>query len=161
MSVIATPGGADSNAFCDIATADNYHLERLFNQEWKEASRENREAGLIRATFLLNEMEWVGSISSDSDQALRFPRDGVYDQDGRELTGIPKFLVAATCDLALELIKSESVAPENPLTMLKAGPIEMEFSESTKASGSIPSYIMAYISRYTTSSANNVRLVRS
>jgi hypothetical protein len=161
MSVIATPGGADSNAFCDIATADNYHSERLFNQDWKDASDDDKEASLIRASFLLNEMDWAGSLDASSSQALRFPRDGVYDQDGRELTGIPKFLVAATCDLALELIKSESVAPENPLTRLKAGTIELEFNGSTKASGSIPSYIMAYVARYLISSANNVGIVRS
>jgi hypothetical protein len=161
MALDATSGGTSSNAFCDVASADIYHSERLFNSEWSEASDNEKAAALIRATFLLNELEWKGYVDTASTQALRFPREELYDRDGRELTGIPNFLVTATCDLALELLRSENVSPEAAQKRVKAGSVELEYFEKTPGAGPLPEYISRYISFYTIGGSYNVSLVRS
>lgn len=68
-----------------------------------------RERALIWATSLLDSsFEWRGTYRFTS-QALRWPRSGVYDFDGREFNydTIPELLKRATAELALALIKKD------------------------------------------------------
>ncbi|MCA1806776.1 MAG: hypothetical protein LC687_02770 [Actinobacteria bacterium] len=161
MSLVATSGGTDSNAFCDVATADLYHLNRLFNQGWSEASTKDKESSIISATRLLNDLDWSGNLDLYSDQSLRFPRENLYDKDGRELTGIPTFLVNATCELALELLRSEDVSQTVGTKRIKAGSVEMEYYETPYSGSMLPKSIQYIINPFLVSGYLNVKLVRS
>ena len=162
MSLDATPSGDNSNAFCDVASADDYHGDRLHNDEWDNASDTDKEAALIQATIMLNELDWLGSIDSEATQALRFPREELYDKDGRELSGIPTFLVNATSELALNLIREEYISPSIAAAQkrVKAGSVELEYFEVTPISGPIPSRVMAMVYPYMSGGANSVKIER-
>lgn len=161
MSLVATSGGPNSNAFCDVATADLYHLNRLFNQEWSGASTKDKESSIISATSLLNDLDWSGNLDLYSEQALRFPRENLYDKDGRELTGIPTFLVKATSELALELLRSEDVSQTVGTKRIKAGSVEMEYYETPYSGSMLPKSIQYIINPFLVSGYHNVKLVRS
>ena len=163
MSLDSTPSGDNSNSFCDVASADTYHSERLHNDEWDNASVSDKEAALIQSTILLNELDWYGDIAKDSTQALRFPRENLFDKDGRELTGIPAFLVNATSELALSTIREEYLAPAISASQkrVRAGSVEVEYFKETPMGGSIPSRVMDMVHPYTSGGVNNVKIERS
>lgn len=160
MSLDATPAGPDSNSFVDVAFADDYNSERLFNQEWADASVSDKEASLIRATFTLDQMDWIGYLNSDTDQALRFPREELTDRDGRELTGIPTFLGNATCELALSYLRTEVVSPEAATKRVKVSSIEMEYFEKQVSPGQLPDTVRYIVAPYLSSGTNTVNILR-
>lgn len=161
MSLVATPGGTDSNAFCDVATADTYHIDKLFNQDWDDFATLKKADALIQATFILNSLDWYGSVDPDSGQALRFPRKDLLDKDGRELTGIPTFLVIATCELALKLLRSEDVSQPVGTKRVKAGSVEMEYYEAPFSGSMLPTFVQYVVRPYLLSGLNSVKIVRS
>lgn len=161
MSLVSTTGGVDSNAFCDVATADLYHSERLFNSDWTEASTTEKSAALIQATIYLNDLDWLGNIDTESTQALRFPREDLYDKDGRELTDIPSFLIHATCELALDMIKSEDVSQQVGTKRVKAGSVEMEYYETPYSGSMIPKTVQYLINPYLLNGPNSVKVIRA
>lgn len=160
MSLDATPSGPDSNSYCDVASADLYHDNRLHNDEWDNAGNQDKESALIQATSMLDDLDWSGSVDLDSDQALRFPRINLTDKDGRTLDGIPKFLVSATCELALSLLRSEDVSPEAATKRIKVATIEMEYFEASVSVGTLPENVHNIVVPYLTSGNNSVQVVR-
>jgi len=128
--LIATPGAADANSFATVEQSDTYHATRLYAAAWTSAKVGQKEAALITATRILNGLEWDGDIASD-EQALRFPRTGLTDPDGRPIDDetIPTFLVEATCEFGRLLLESDRLAdPDSAgIHKVKAGPVEVEF----------------------------------
>jgi hypothetical protein len=162
MSLDATLSGENSNSFCDVTSADTYHGNRLHNNEWDEASDSDKEASLVQATYMLNELEWSGTIDEDSVQALRFPREELLDKDGRTLSGIPTFLINATSELALHLLREEFVSPSLAAAQkrVKAGSVELEYFEVTPIGGQIPSKVMGMVYPYISGGPNSVSVER-
>ncbi len=110
LTVITTPGASDANSYCSRAEATTYHEAHLYGSVWTSASDVNKDAALVWATRLLDEqIEWSGYAKSN-EQALRWPRDGVLDRDGRFYfanTIIPPFLKNATAELARHLLAGD------------------------------------------------------
>lgn len=107
LTVIVTPGASDANSYCSRAEADTYHEAHLYGSAWSSATDPNKDKALVWATRLLDEqIDWSGYAHSN-EQALRWPRDGVLDRDGRLYlaeTTIPTFLKNATAELARHLL---------------------------------------------------------
>lgn len=90
--------GADS--YVTLEFADGYFSSRGLSA-WDGLDAEVKEQSLVRATdFIDNVFQWLGKRRSES-QPLRFPRSGLRDYEGAEVTGIPVGLMQAVCDAAL------------------------------------------------------------
>jgi hypothetical protein len=88
-----------TNSYISVADADVYFSERLHSANWTNAEDTDKEASLIQATRMLDNLfTWVGTIT-DPDQSLDWPRTGVYDENGRliESDVIPVQIEQATC----------------------------------------------------------------
>lgn len=101
-----------TNSFVDVAEANAYFADKISAVEWNSLA--NKEALLIEATAILNEMSWTGT-AIDENQDLSFPRIAEYFDprlgtyvylDG---TVIPNRIAKATCDLAIHLSRHSEV----------------------------------------------------
>jgi hypothetical protein len=111
LALIATPKATNANTYSTLAEAETYHEARLHNSDWNDASTGTKNSALVWATRLLDELiEWDG-FQVDSDQALRFPRSGIFDYDGNYFDPdlIPTWLKNATAEFAMSLIANDRV----------------------------------------------------
>lgn len=131
----AEVGHASANSYVDVTYADAFFALSVKNTAWPtEASA--KESALVEATQILDsQFMWNGDIAS-IEQALRWPRTGVYDADGRSLDGtIPKVVQDATCRLAYHLLESGGLdQSQNNLKGIKIGPIDIDFAEQQTTS---------------------------
>lgn len=115
LTLVTTPKSASANSYASVAEANSYFEKRLHKSTWEDADDEDKKIALIWATQLLDEkVQWDG-IQSDSNGALRFPRIGLYTQDGNEIDSdtIPQFLKNATAEFAMHLIAEDRTAEAN------------------------------------------------
>jgi len=109
MTLIATPGASNANTYATLNEAEDYIETRLHTDNWDDATDNDREAGLLMATALLDRLcNWDGDKASDT-QALRWPRSFIYTPDGNTVDSatIPQFLKDATAEFALHLLGSD------------------------------------------------------
>ena len=119
-------GKADANSYATAADGDAYHEGHLYASAWTDATSGKQEAALVMATRLIDAYFQFGGRKASAVQALQWPRVGCVDRDagaaGRVLGGrldcfssdaVPAVVVAATCELARELIAADRTA--NPL----------------------------------------------
>lgn len=136
ITLVANPGSSTANTYCTLASASEFLEQNIHTYAtWSSATTNNRNACLVWATRLLDDqMVWDGSKSDPlgidpENQALRWPREFVYDPDGDEIDDetIPKFLVQATAEYALYLLSEDRTADYDTYGFkeLKVGPIAM------------------------------------
>ena len=106
--LVATVGGTSSNSYLTLAAAQLYMDTRPTVAEWTAATTNAQNQALISATFRLEQEEYLGVIT-DRDQALKWPRSGLTDEDGRQYDDddIPTPIERACCEVALALLKDE------------------------------------------------------
>jgi len=105
VSLDATVGGANSNSFITVATANSIADNSLNVTTWTAASADNKARALIMATTDLQPLAWVGTRTAEA-QALAWPRtDAVIN--GRTIADdvIPREVQQATFDLALATLE--------------------------------------------------------
>lgn len=152
MPLNTTPGdpAADSYASRDEATA--YCGTRLYTG-WTAVDDEAKDNLLRWAVILLDAYPraWTGAAASDT-QALRWPRTGMKDRDGRAIpsagaASIPLALKRAQAELAWQLNKADKTGDNAivnlGITSLKAGSVSLSFGDlaSTSNSTEVPRYI--------------------
>src|SRR5690242_11091243 len=82
MALVYTPGGTTANSYTSVEFATSYLMsERIGAEDWQDVGPERKEAALIQATRFLERKSYQG-YKSDSAQALKFPRTGIFDEDG-------------------------------------------------------------------------------
>lgn len=139
MPLDATVGGASSNSYLTEAAAGSILTDdRLYVTAWSGAVSASREAALRWATRLLDQHFTFAGSPTTTTQALRWPRFGALDLDGRlvDSDAIPLPISRATAELALELLKRDRSA-ESDLTGLgiseaKVGSIAVKVSEESE-----------------------------
>lgn len=142
-------GGATTNSFITLVEADAYIHARPFHDAWDNAqlTDDRKRAALVWATRILSQFGWKGTYVSDT-QALPWPRDGVYDLDGRaySITAYPEWLKVATSELALALITSDRLGDSGTegFSSIKLGSMTLNVDPKDRASW-IPEYIMKAI----------------
>lgn len=102
ITIDATVGGASSNSFLTLADANTLIHARPFHSDWDDITDDDvKNASLVWATRTLSRYRWKGNIV-DTDQALPFPRSGLYDHDDRQYADdeIPEWLEFACSELA-------------------------------------------------------------
>jgi hypothetical protein len=166
-TIIATPGLNTSNAYCDLAFSDAYHELHLYASAWIDEGDDDRKiAALIWATRLLDEqVGWAGYKLTD-EQALRWPRYDVYDQDGYVLASdsIPLFLKNATAELARTLLAENRTTDRSfGITSVKADTVEVVFDKQD-VKPVFPASVLAMVAPYGTvkgSASGTIKLVRA
>lgn len=169
MSLTTTPKSASADSYVSVADADTYLTTyRRYATEWDDADTAAREAVLRWSTNLLDlHVDWFGYPTTQT-QALRFPRVGLVDRDGRNIDQdtIPTLLERATAELALALLQrnrtEEPAALGRGIERLKVDVIEIKIKASARIE-LIPADILAMVSvfgRMADSSRANGGMVR-
>lgn len=92
-------GLANADAYASLSTVDAYATARGLSA-WTGADA-IKEAAIREATVYLDaSYDWTGAILKTT-QALAWPRSGAIDREGRVITGLPRRLVEACCELAV------------------------------------------------------------
>jgi len=127
----ATVAGTSSNAYATYASVTEILLMDIHKKDnWSSLSTSDAEASIIMATSLLDtQIDWVGTKDSE-EQALRWPRDGVYNIDGESINDdiIPEFLRLGISFYGYFLSQSDRTADSDTagFKKLKAGSLFME-----------------------------------
>lgn len=186
MALDATVGGAASNAYCTAAQATSYIEERLsimaWYQElptitypWQELDA-RRDAALMQATMLLDDLvRWRGRPTTQT-QALAWPQTGQVDQFGRPVDPaiVPEDIQRATAYYALALMQEANSAVTGSTTgstpaikRKRIGQTEIEYQAATTtvttrpAAQRVPSEVMALVKPYGLTSTVAIMLART
>lgn len=148
--VVETGSGlADATSYVSIAEADDYFtIDPNFSDEWSGLTEETQQYLLAWATRILDQKGNFKGYPSTETQALRWPRVGVCDRDGREIAGdvIPKQLKEATFEIAKWLRNNDPTEGQDTdyLKSMRVDVIELEWQDDT-AQQSVPSIINAIL----------------
>jgi hypothetical protein len=171
VALTYTPGGDSDNSYSELEDAETYFEDRLGsddNGNWNKTSagvvrtNADKEKALITATRRIDEETFRGSKTS-SDQSLKWPRTGVFDEDGNEFDNgtIPERVKQATFIVALELLRADFIAENymNNYEFLSTG--NFQFKQFTQQSaGRLPAEAVRLL-RHVMTSASGGRLVRA
>lgn len=143
---ITLPPDPAADSYCDEATADAYHATRLNSSVWTSATTADKESALKMATRRLESEDWKGIKADDlAVNSLRWPRAELYNADGQlqPSDSIPKAIVDATAELALDLLKAaadETAGTTSATEEVQVGPIKLKLDPSiaTAESASVP-----------------------
>lgn len=102
-----------TNSYVSIADADSYFAS-INNTTWAEKSDSEKEYALVKACNYIEAKyagNWEGYISS-VNQALSWPRSGIYDPEGRTIESdeYPFQVKRAQCELALKTFTEDIFA---------------------------------------------------
>lgn len=144
VTLDATVGGANSNAYGDETEGDTHFAGRLNALPWTSLTGaegiDQKRRALISATARLEQEPWDGYVTSLT-QRLAFPRAGLEDHNGHTIdhTIIPRFAKEAMFETALDLLsKASDVGAPDPLakfSAIKIGEIQINLRESAPVNG--------------------------
>ena len=115
MIVETGTAASTSNSYCSLDDADTYHEKRLYVTDWTGANDDDKEAALMWATRLIDQMVEFSGYAINSTQALAWPRSVVYDRNGYAFASnaIPSWLSEATAEFARQLIAENRTEETN------------------------------------------------
>jgi hypothetical protein len=129
LTLDATPGGANANAYATVGEADTELSYRVGGEAWTTETADQKIQDLVTAASMIDALILVGEPSSDT-QAMAFPRDGD--------TEIPAEVWKANIVLALDVARKRqagTIDVVNPaLTTTKrakSGDDEVEFFQQS------------------------------
>lgn len=119
MALTVETGSASSSSesYASVAFGDTYVTNYLGNDsDWASAAEGDKENALRVATFYIDNRyrgRWKGTPTS-TDQALAFPRIGLYDENGYAITSstIPIVLQRATVEMAKRYLEAVDLEPD-------------------------------------------------
>lgn len=137
-AIEATAKDIAANAYLTIVEADDYFAERIHADEWVALSPDNKCRMLVWATRLLDQwVSWLG-VATTFEQALDWPRWGLYTNTGDVLDQdlVPEGVKQAVCELAWNLrLEDLTMTPDQTkagLSSLTAGPVSLSFFGPTQ-----------------------------
>ena len=163
MSLIVETGAVISNAntYISLDYADTY-CEDMGYTAWASCTETEREAAILRAMRYIEGLSWKG-IKYDYDDALKWPRSGVYDEDGYAIDydEIPTAVKKALAQAAYEESQSSGVLLPTYQTGIKREKIDVieieYFGNSTvSAPGKVFDAILSYVKGLIEDGSNNV-----
>ena len=170
--VNATPKSSTANSFTTLGEANIYNAGVVGAEGWVDFEMDARNRALVTATNIIASNVRFRGTRTDKDQALPWPRIGVYDNDGFYVSSelIPFALKNATAELARRLLESASGSggggASDPLLAsiksFKAGPVDVTFrDDATITTEALPTDVFRMISHLTVqASGSGVRAVR-
>lgn len=171
VTLIATPGAANSNSYSTLIDAVAYWETRLHPEAWDDS--DDQTVALIMATRMIDLLlqpykklvraeskfgsserdyylirpTWTGSPST-AVQKLAWPRNGMYNRNGILIPNmvIPSELAEATAELAGQLSVSnrleESDIVAQGITSVKAGSVAVTFKNDSKQIDVLPQVVL-------------------
>jgi len=131
MTLIVEDGTGLETAESYVSTteADTY-FENLSNLTWVGTTAVKESALRKATTYLDTTYSWIGIIYT-TEQALGWPRTGVYDKEGRDIKeSVPTLIKQAAYELALASLSEELVqntSSSNYVKKEKVGELEVEY----------------------------------
>jgi hypothetical protein len=154
MAFDSTVGGENANSYTTVAFADTYLLEeRLGASDWEDLTMANKQAALMSATRVLEIKHYQG-YKTDNEQALKFPRTGIADEDGDlyDPGTIPDRVQQACCELAFALSQNPDLLTSDGISRYKSIASEGDkFEFNTERSNSMPPIIDTLLSDFVAS----------
>lgn len=134
-------GLAEANSYVSVADADSYHLLRN-NTAWAALNSTVKQASLVYATAYVDaNFSWPGVIVRE-EQALGWPRYDARDDESRLLTGVPRKLSEAVCELALIHSSTEALNSTydrgGAVKAESVGPVSIEYFDGAPAGVTYP-----------------------
>jgi hypothetical protein len=96
LTLVATPGAADANAYATVAEADDELSYRVGGEAWDTETPDQKIQDLVTAASVIDALILTGEASTDT-QSMAFPRNG--DDE------VPLEVWKANIVLALEIAK--------------------------------------------------------
>lgn len=179
-----TVGGASANTYISRTDADTYFEGHSFASTWSAAAMGNKDIALAHATRILDRIKWAGTKGS-STQALAFPRrwvptleyDAAPDYVAEDFVDesvmyyddetLPTPLVRATCELALELLKSGTSDPfakdANRVQSKTVGPLSTTWFDSQDAVRGISRFphVIGLVQHMMRSGVDGIEVIRA
>lgn len=145
MPLDATAGGSSANSYATIAEFDTYWGTKLIpSGQATPASFSDADIALalMMATAELDREGFLGERVT-TEQALEFPRLGLYRRDGRvvESDSIPQAVKDATCELAYMFLLDPALTEDdglNRFVKISLGSGEVDLSPRLMATDGIP-----------------------
>lgn len=139
MTVEDGTGLVNADSYVDIAFADAY-LASMGVTAWQSLQQDKKGVLLVKATdYVDNTYRWRGRKLTQ-EQALQFPREGLVDNDGNDVTGIPRALKQAVCMAASVLITEDSLyaveESNGAVVSERIGQLAFTYDVSKKVKGS-------------------------
>lgn len=177
--IVATAGSATANSFVSEDDAEEYMDARLNASAYTDADSDDQARALIEATRELTVLLY-GGTRTDSTQRLAWPRTYAVNPDLPDATlvttatnyfdddEIPQRIQDATCELALEFLKSgttDVAGQDKSLLVISktVGPISTDYAEPYARAQGLSRYprVMALIGPLLDASATGgLELVR-
>lgn len=140
-TLITTAGAADANAYCSVAFADQYQLDRPpVGTTWSSATADQKSQAILWATKLMDSLWCWEGYATDAVQVLAWPRQGILQRNEWAyvpFNEIPIELQQATAEYARQLLVSDLMGNSDIETLkirsMKAGPVAFEFGEGVVA----------------------------
>lgn len=135
LTLVATPGAANANAYADVAAASAVAAYRVGGSAvtWLALTADQQIQTLVSAARDLDTSDFLGSRSTTT-QAMEFPRNGD--------TTLPANLVRANIELAFTYaadLTADALNVADPagqgIKREKVGPLETEYRDPTIADG--------------------------
>jgi len=173
MAIDATIGGVSANSYVTMAEAVAYFGDRSPATDWDAATNPEREDALLSAARRLDQERFSGrprnplnGRSSGTTQAMKWPRQGVVDDEGWAFldTVIPDAVKRAQMELAYLLLGSSggnffADSGLGGFNSVQVGPISIDVRHSER-DGRLPDHIRRDLAPLLTGSAANVTLHR-
>jgi len=162
MALDATISGASANSYVLRADAQTYFDNRLDVAEWTSASNDDKDSSLVMATLRLDQEEYTGT-RADSDQALKWPRYGVYVDDVyQEVDAMPKPIQEATYELALAILKDNTLLADTGLEGFENVSLSgLDVTPRFREAGKLPANVLRLLVDLKTTIGNSMRLLHS
>ncbi len=123
----------DANSYTTVEYADDYSEANTFQSAaWLNLEEEDKQRLLVRSSKQLDvRFTWNGR-RVDQDSGLKWPRTGVYDEDGFQIADdvIPRILQDATVEFAMYLMNDDWTAPrtEDQFKEIQVDVIDLKFN---------------------------------
>lgn len=107
---------SDANSYCTVEFADDYIESNAYaSTDWLALDEDVKERWLVRASKIIDRrVRWVGE-RYDSDQGLKWPRAGAYDEDGYPISDdtVPLVVKEVVAEFATYLINDDWTQPQS------------------------------------------------
>lgn len=154
VTVIATPKATNANSYVTTAEATAYFEGRLYSDAWSTASPDEENRAVVMATARL-EIENFDGLPTDDDQALKWPRLWIENEDGsfKDEDVLPPMMKEATFETALWLLRGDDTDPTQPSGLegfdsLSAAGTSMNPTKGYSA-GTLPASVVRLLSEFT------------
>jgi hypothetical protein len=125
---------AGADTYVSLEAVETYFAAHGAPTDWTGTNAVKEGALRVARQWIDSAYTWKGGIV-DETQALDWPRQGVYDDEGRAVAedSIPQALKDAQCEAAVEHLRSSLTVPLERAGMLKRerveGAVEREFMD--------------------------------